>query len=361
MNTRRAAIGDEALLRSLRLEALMLEPYAFGSTYERELARTVEDWRRWISPGAVFILEDDRGACGMVAAAHDPADQDIVQLMAMWVQPDARGCGGAGALVAAVVGWAQSERSRSVRLQVVHDNLRARRCYERLGFTVTGGMRVREKDQAIELQMERGVARYHDDSTKPSDPGNVTLARSRLTPWRADSLFNRIAGRLIGDEFAAMVDEHLLLGDSRAAVVASVSRLLVAAYTDELDCIVMLGFPQEFVLRFDLRVGTRLLTVNTYMKQPSIAPDLIPGPGAVGEWQNVNPLIADFLSEDADRIAARKAEIDGAEWQRCALLAREYFAFGPASPAMALPTYARDRPGQGMPTLANSGRERDDR
>ena len=51
MNTRRAAIGDEALLRTLRLEALRLEPHAFGSTYERELARTVDDWRRWMSPG----------------------------------------------------------------------------------------------------------------------------------------------------------------------------------------------------------------------------------------------------------------------------------------------------------------------
>ena len=155
MNARRAAIGDEALLRSLRLEALTLEPYAFGSTYERELARTVEDWRRWMSPGVVFILEDEHGARGMVAAAHDPADHAIVHLMAMWVQPDARGSGGADALVAAVVGWAQSERSRAVRLQVVHDNLRARRFYERNGFKVTGDTRVREKDQATELQMER--------------------------------------------------------------------------------------------------------------------------------------------------------------------------------------------------------------
>jgi ribosomal protein S18 acetylase RimI-like enzyme len=155
MNARRAAIGDEVLLRSLRLEALTLEPYAFGSTYERELARTVEDWRRWMSPGVVFILEDEHGACGMVAADHDPADRGIVQLMAMWVRADARGTGGANALVAAVFGWAQSARARTVQLQVVHDNLRARRFYERNGFEVTGGTRVRAKDQAIELQMER--------------------------------------------------------------------------------------------------------------------------------------------------------------------------------------------------------------
>ena len=154
MNIRRAAIGDEALLRGLRLEALSLEPYAFGSTYERELARTVEDWRRWMSPGVVFLLEDAQGARGLVAAAHDSAEPAVVHLMAMWVQPDARGSGGADALVAAVVGWARSEQSKAVRLQVIHDNLRARRCYERNGFKATGVTGVREKDQVIEIQME---------------------------------------------------------------------------------------------------------------------------------------------------------------------------------------------------------------
>ena len=161
MKVRRAGVGDEAILRSLRLEALSLEPDAFGSTYERELARTVEDWRRWMSPGAVFLLEDAQAARGLVAAAHDSADPAIVHLMAMWVQPDARGAGGADALVAAVVGWARSEHSSAVRLQVIHDNGRARRCYERNGFKVTGGTRVRERDQVIEIQMERKV---HDGS-----------------------------------------------------------------------------------------------------------------------------------------------------------------------------------------------------
>jgi GNAT superfamily N-acetyltransferase len=154
-NVRRAAVGDEGLLRSLRLEALTLAPDAFGSTYERELARTVADWRRWLSPGVVFLLEDAHGARGLVAAAHDPADPVIVELMAMWVQPGARGSGGADALVQAVFDWTRSGGATAVRLQVMQDNLRARRFYERNGFTLTGGTRVREKDQALELGMER--------------------------------------------------------------------------------------------------------------------------------------------------------------------------------------------------------------
>jgi ribosomal protein S18 acetylase RimI-like enzyme len=159
MNVRLAAIGDEGLLRRLRLDALTLAPHQFGSTYKRELARTVDDWRRWMSPGVVFILEDAAAARGLVAAAHDQVDHGIVHLMAMWVHPDARGTGGGDALVTAVAGWAESERARVVRLQVMHDNQRALRFYERNGFTLTGATSVREKDQALELQMERAVAR----------------------------------------------------------------------------------------------------------------------------------------------------------------------------------------------------------
>jgi hypothetical protein len=55
---RRAELGDEPTLRELRLEALSEAPDAFGSTYEREVARTTADWQRWMSPGVTFILED---------------------------------------------------------------------------------------------------------------------------------------------------------------------------------------------------------------------------------------------------------------------------------------------------------------
>jgi hypothetical protein len=56
-DVRLAAIGDEHVLRSLRLQALADSPGAFSSTYERELARTIEDWRQWLAPGVTFILQ----------------------------------------------------------------------------------------------------------------------------------------------------------------------------------------------------------------------------------------------------------------------------------------------------------------
>jgi ribosomal protein S18 acetylase RimI-like enzyme len=153
MNVRRAMVGDEATLRELRLQALTDAPDAFG-TYERELARTVEDWRRWLSPGVTFLLEDAEGVRGIVAGAHDATVAAIVHLMALWVHPNIRGSGAGDALVAEVVTWAQAEGASVVQLEVVQSNLRARRFYERNGFRLTGRQRIRERDGQIEVQME---------------------------------------------------------------------------------------------------------------------------------------------------------------------------------------------------------------
>jgi len=157
-SVRRAVLGDELILRELRLEALSNAPDAFGSTYEREVARTTADWQRWMSPGVTFILYESAGARGMIAGVRDEADRSVVHLMAMWVHPEIRGSGGAAELVSAVMTWAQSEHANVVRLKVIQGNDRARRFYERMGFCPTGKSEVRERDRVIEVQMERRVA-----------------------------------------------------------------------------------------------------------------------------------------------------------------------------------------------------------
>ena len=156
-SVRRAVLGDEPILREMRLEALSKAPDAFGSTYEREVARPTEDWQGWMSPGVTFILEEAAGARGMVAGVRDVTDPAVVHLMAMWVHPSIRGSGGADELVAAVVAWAQTEGGRVVRLKVIQGNERARRFYERMDFCPTGHQEIRARDGQIEIEMERFV------------------------------------------------------------------------------------------------------------------------------------------------------------------------------------------------------------
>ncbi len=152
-SVRRALIGDEPVLRALRLQALTDSPGAFGSTYERELARTAEDWRRWLAPGVTFILEAGGEPRGLVAGSRDPNDFSVVHLMAMWVHPDLRGTGAADALVSSVKVWAGQVGATQVRLNVVESNHRARRCYERAGFRATGRRGVVERTGNVEIEM----------------------------------------------------------------------------------------------------------------------------------------------------------------------------------------------------------------
>ena len=154
---RRARLGDEAVLRDLRLRAMLDAPDAFGSTYERELARTTSDWQKWLSPGVTFILEAGDGPKGIVAGVRDVADAEVVHLMAMWVDPALRGSGGADALAASVVSWAESEGARTIRLEVMQSNGRARRFYERIGFQADSSEAVPERDGFSKVRMERVV------------------------------------------------------------------------------------------------------------------------------------------------------------------------------------------------------------
>ena len=155
MIVRRAAAGDEARLRAVRLEAMREAASAFGSTYNRELARTPAGWERWLSTGATFVVDQADGMQGIVAGMPDAEDPAVVHLMAMWVHPSLRGSGASDALVAAVLAWAGEVGATSVRLVVIEANDAARRCYERSGFHATGRRTIRERDGAAEIEMER--------------------------------------------------------------------------------------------------------------------------------------------------------------------------------------------------------------
>jgi hypothetical protein len=161
-----------------------------------------------------------------------------------------------------------------------------------------------------------------------SDPGRITLSEARLfklTP-ELDNPNEALETRraLIGS-----TAEHLREGDARAAVVIDAAKGIVAAYTDEMDCAVLLRFDRAFAINERWQDGTRLLTVNRYgFKQDGMAPDLQVAPGAVTEFGNVIPLIADLLTEDRQALDAAKARIGEAEWLRAQALGQALWRKG---------------------------------
>jgi Fe-S cluster assembly iron-binding protein IscA len=175
--------------------------------------------------------------------------------------------------------------------------------------------------------------------SRASDPGQLLLSEDKLRRLQPDlfssepGFFGRVLGRRLDpglQEFREGLAEHLLRGDSRAAVVVSITPLVVAAYTDELDCVALLKFPDYLVSEHRLQVGSRLLTVNLYHRAASgeRPRDLVPGPKDTRQFTNYTPLIADFLATNADRVDRRKQAISDDEWARTTEMGEEQWGRG---------------------------------
>jgi len=193
---------------------------------------------------------------------------------------------------------------------------------------------------------ERKRTRTLDDSTFASDPGRITLSHDKLRVLRPDlyglrGLWKSLRSVLgVGRPERVYIEEQMQHGDSRAAVVVSTCPLLIAAYTDELDCVAMLRFPDEFVHQHQLSDGTRLLTVNCYGRAPYCAPDLIFGPNYKHRWTGFHPIIAEFVTEHDRRVEARKREIPEEEWQRAYSMGKEYLKLRPGVARDGRPVYS---------------------
>jgi GNAT superfamily N-acetyltransferase len=126
-------------MRDVRLAALQDAPHAFGSSYEREISFSQDDWLRRISQGANFLAYtggSGSAAVGIVGA-FEPLPH-TVELVSMWVRPQARGQGVGRALVETILQWAHNEGHNFVHLWVTETNDPARCLYERCGFALTG-------------------------------------------------------------------------------------------------------------------------------------------------------------------------------------------------------------------------------
>ena len=158
LTVRRLEPDDHELVRAVRLRALTLAPAAFGSTLDRELSFSDDEWRSRLQPDGFphFICVDESAQpLGLVVGGRDDADRDIAHLFAMWVEPPARGSGAADALVEAVVRWAGDQGFTSVQLLVTDGNERAERVYLRNGFERSGRSIVRERDGVAQIEMVR--------------------------------------------------------------------------------------------------------------------------------------------------------------------------------------------------------------
>lgn len=105
-----------------------------------------------------FIAEHGSAPSAMVMGLRGRDGDPAVELVSMWVAPEARGAGLGRQLVHRVVDWARSVGAAAVTLEVHEANDSARRLYEACGFVLTGRANPFVKEpSAATLEMRRPV------------------------------------------------------------------------------------------------------------------------------------------------------------------------------------------------------------
>ena len=154
---RATTITDWQALREIRLQALRDAPSAFGSTHVREAAFADDEWhRRATRDGSFLAFLPEVSPAGLGGGYL--AAPDTVELIGMFVRPQARGRGVGEAIIEAVAGWAIQQGASTVHLWVTETNKPARMLYERCGFTVTAERQPLPSNPSLgELGMRRPV------------------------------------------------------------------------------------------------------------------------------------------------------------------------------------------------------------
>ena len=136
--------GDEwRLWRSLRLRAVEESPDAFRGTLAEESAEADERWRELIAKTArhpdalLLVAEVDSDPVGMLFGRLDD-DKDVLDLGAMWVDPEVRRQGIGRGLVRSAIEWARTAGANRAELWLTHGNEAAERLYEAAGFATAG-------------------------------------------------------------------------------------------------------------------------------------------------------------------------------------------------------------------------------
>ena len=123
----------------MRLAALQEAPYAFGSTYQREVEQADGAWIRRLAARKRFVAEVDGVVAGTVSGG-DGDSTGAAAMTAMWVDPRFRRQGIGDLLVKTVIDWARAAGYEEIFLWVTDVNLNAERLYQRNGFARTGAV-----------------------------------------------------------------------------------------------------------------------------------------------------------------------------------------------------------------------------
>jgi GNAT superfamily N-acetyltransferase len=178
--------SDIANYTTLRLLSLRTDPSLFGSSYEREIAFTSEQWRKRLD-GVDKIVIIASATDTVISGGHDEPETEWVGtisivasselggfqllpeeanvgkdtnygLLLVWVHPEHRGNGLAKRMIEAGFDWVRKhahqndvmgDREKVVGLRVKKSNERAMEVYRKTGFKMLNGVEARPGEALI--------------------------------------------------------------------------------------------------------------------------------------------------------------------------------------------------------------------
>ncbi|WP_118972776.1 GNAT family N-acetyltransferase [Taibaiella koreensis] len=138
-NIRQLDISDLESYKRLRLEALLLEPSVFSSTYEREAAFSVADWEDRLNQlqSASFGLFHDERMIGITGILIPDVGQEEAILVASYIQKPHRGKGLSALLYRQRIEWARKRGLKRIIVSHRKSNEASRAANQRSGFRFT--------------------------------------------------------------------------------------------------------------------------------------------------------------------------------------------------------------------------------
>ena len=148
------ADADVVQYRDIRLEALKVNPEAFGSTFEIENAQPLSWFSERLDSSTVLGVFRDQKLIAIAAFAIQRGQKMAHKgvIWGMYVRPNARRSGIGRRLVEAILDLAR-QRVELIQLTVVRDNEQARHLYASLGF----------QEYGIERNALKQDGRYYDE------------------------------------------------------------------------------------------------------------------------------------------------------------------------------------------------------
>ena len=112
--------------------------------------------------------------------------------------------------------------------------------------------------------------------------------------------FTKSEEKYLNDNYFT-IQKYIRDGEIQPAYVFNIDPLVISAYNDTIDNVILLEFPNDFVDKYNLKLGDRLLTSNVYWPKPKTKyGDILPGVSNNMMFSDVYPFLLKFLVKDDD-------------------------------------------------------------